>query len=98
MGQKIKRLTLALIHQKYLWTIVLFIAIAGFLDDNSFWRRYQLHQQNNELREEIKKYEDRYNADTKELHELEGNPEAVERVARVNLLMKTADEDVYIIE
>ena len=30
--------------------------------------------------------------------ELESNPEAVERVARVDLYMKTANEDVYVLE
>ena len=54
--------------------------------------------QNEQLRDEIKTYEERYQADSRELNELEHNPEAVERVARVNLYMKTANEDVYVIE
>ena len=86
-----------LFRQKYLWTIVAFIVYVGFIDPNSFWRRYELHQQNNELREEIKRFEEKYEADTKEYNELKFSPEAVERVARVNLYMKTEDEDVYII-
>lgn len=98
MGQKIKRFGLCLIRQKYLWTILAFIAIVGFIDPNSFWQRYQLHQQNEALRAEIKSYEDSYNADTRELQELERSQEALERVARVNFHMKTADEDVYVIE
>lgn len=98
MGKKLKRFGLALVRQKYLWTIVAFIAIVGFLDPHSFWHRHELHQQNNALREEIKAYEAAYEADTKELRELERSPEAVERVARVDLYMKTADEDVYVIE
>lgn len=87
-----------LIKKKYLWTIVIFCVYVGFLDSNSFWRRYELHQQNNALREEIKRYEDKYNADTKEYNELQFSPEAVERVARVNLYMKTKNEDVYIFD
>ena len=86
-----------LIKQKYLWTILIFIVYVGFIDSNSFWHRYELHQQNNELREEIKRFEKRYEADTKEYNELKYSPEAVERVARVNLFMKTEDEDVYIV-
>ena len=57
-----------------------------------------MHQRNEALRAEIKTFEDRYNADTHELNELEHNPEAMERVARVDLFMKTANEDVYVIE
>ena len=98
MGHKLKRAVLLVISQKYLWTILAFIAIVGFLDTNSFLRLFELRRQNAALRAEIAEYEARYNADTKALHDLMNNPEAVERVARVNLNMKTADEDVYVIE
>lgn len=98
MAKKIKRICLSLIHKKYLWTIIFFIVVVGFLDPNSFWHRYEIHQQNELLRKEIKNYEERYNTDTRELNDLEHNPEAVERVARVNLYMKTANEDVYVID
>lgn len=98
MGEKIKNFALGIVRQKYLWTIVAFVAIVGFLDTNSFRHHYELRQQNNALRKEIYEYEATYAADTRELRELEHNPEAVERVARVNLYMKTADEDVYVIE
>lgn len=98
MGQKLKHAALSIIRQKYLWTIVAFIAIVGFLDANSFWHHYELKQQNDMLRTEIADYEARYAADTRALHELEHSQEAIERVARVNLYMKTEDEDVYVIE
>lgn len=98
MGQKLKRIGLSILRQKYLWTIVAFIAIVGFLDSNSFLERWKLNSHNDMLREEIKKYEDAYAQDTKAIEELVNNPEAVERVARVNLYMKTGDEDVYVIE
>lgn len=98
MGQKLKRLGISIIRKKFLWTFVAFVAIVGFIDPNSFLHRYELHSHNEELRKEIKKFEDRYNQDTRELYELDNNPEAVIRVARVNLYMKTAEEDVYVIE
>lgn len=98
MGHKLKRAVLLVIRQKYLWTILAFIAIVGFLDPNSFWRLFELRRQNAALRAEIAEYESRYNADTQALNDLMNNPEAVERVARVNLYMKTVDEDVYVIE
>lgn len=88
----------AILRQKYLWTIIAFVVLAGFLDPNSYWHCYQLRLQNEELVEQIKEYEARYAADTQELNELVTSPEAVERVARVNLYMKTAEEDVYVIE
>ncbi len=98
MGKKLRRIGLAIVRQKYLWTILLFVALVGFIDPNSFYHSYLLEQENDELREQIHDYEARYNADTRELYELQRSPEAVERVARVNLQMKTADEDVYVVE
>lgn len=98
MGRKIKNFCRSLFYKKYLWTIVIFIIVAGFVDSNSIWHRYQIKLQNDALRREIASYEAQYNADTRELNDIEHNPDAVERVARVNLYMKTADEDVYIIE
>lgn len=95
---KVKSFCIKLLHKKYLWTILLFVIVVGFVDPNSFWHRYEIHRQNEQLREEIKNYEDLYNADSRELNDLEHNPEAVESVARVNLYMKTANEDVYVIE
>lgn len=98
MGQKLKRFALGVLRQKYLWTLAAFVAIVGVLDDNSFLHRYELWQQNEDLRKEISELEVQFEADTQALNELENNPDAVERVARVNLYMKTADEDVYVIE
>ncbi len=97
MGKAIHYIGRSIVRHRYLWVIVFFIVVVGFLDPNSFWHRYEIQSQNDDLRTEIKKYEERYAADTHELNELDNDPEAIERVARVNLYMKTADEDVYII-
>lgn len=85
------------VRQKYLWTISAFILIVGFLDPNSFYHRYNLHRENEELRQQIRDYEALYDHSTLELHDLERSPEAIERVARVDLYMKTSDEDIYVI-
>lgn len=98
MGQKLKKFGLTLLRQKYLWSIIIFILVVGCLDPNSYWHRYELHLQNVELRKEIQMYEEQYEKATQELNALENSQEAVERVARVNLYMKNADEDVYVVE
>lgn len=98
MRQRLKRIALTLVRQKYFWTLLAFVIIVGFLDPNSFLQRYRLHSQNEALRSQIKTYEDQYAQDTRELYELERSPEAVERVARVDLYMKTPDEDIYVIK
>lgn len=98
MSRYFKRFFSGLWHHKYIWTLLIFIVLVGFIDPNSFWVRNELRKQNNKLREEIANYEEKFRRDSKELEELEYNPEAVERVARVKLYMRTADEDVYVIE
>lgn len=98
MGLKVGKIGKALLRQKYLITLLFFIVIVGFVAPNSFYSLHLHRLENNRLKAEIASYERIYEADTKALKELETSPEAVERVARVNLFMKTADEDVYVIE
>lgn len=77
---------------------VFFVVVVGFVDDNSVLNLLHQWQVNSELRAEIDKYEREYNdADTR-LRHLASSQEAIEEVARVNLLMKSEDEDVYIVE
>lgn len=98
MGKRLRGLGRMFIRHRYLCVTVLFVAVAGFLDTNSFWARYRLHEENEALREEIRQYEQRYERDTRELDNLKHSQAAVERVARLRLFMKTADEDVYVFE
>lgn len=84
-------------RHKYVWTIVGFVLIVGFFDENSFWQRRQLESQNEETQNEIKKYEQLYEADRKKLQQLKTDPQALIRVARENHQMKSPDEDVYYI-
>ena len=39
-----------------------------------------------------------YERDTKQLHELESSPKAMERIARERYFMKKPNEDIYIIK
>lgn len=98
MGKKIKSFWHIIARNKYLCVIIIFIAVAGFLDTNSFWARYQLHKENEALRSEIKRFEEQYARDRKQLNSLNTDPEAVERVARMSLKMSKPNEDVYVFE
>ncbi len=98
MGEKFKKIGKYIARHKYLCVILIFLVVVGFLDSNSFLYRYELYCHNEALRKEILKYEEIYAQDTRKLQELENNPMAVERVARMHLFMKTANEDVYILE
>ena len=71
-------------------TTLFFIVVVGFVDHNSFLNLFF-------LQEEIAYYEQKYAEDSKALRLLNTSAEAVEKVARVNLLMKNDNEDVYVV-
>ena len=85
-------------QHKYMITVVLFLIIIVFLDENSLIRRYQHRQEIETLTQEIEKYRKQYEEDTETLKELMSNPEAMEKVAREKYLMKKPNEDVFIFE
>lgn len=77
---------------------VFFVAVVGVLDENSVMNLIAQWNKNAELKAEIAQYEENYNTSISRLEQLSSSQEAVEEVARVNLLMKSNDEDVYIVE
>ena len=85
-------------RHKYLITIVSFLFIIVFLDENSLIQRAQHRREIQTLTSEIEKYRKQYEQDTETLKELMNNPEAMEKVAREKYLMKKPNEDVFIFE
>ena len=85
-------------QHKYLITIVAFLVIIVFLDDNSLIQRAKHRQEINALTNEIEKYKKQYEEDTEKLKELTDNPEAMEKIAREVYLMKKPNEDIFIFE
>ena len=85
-------------QHKYLITIVAFLVIIVFLDDNSLIQRAKHRQEINALTDEIEKYKKQYEEDTEKLKELTDNPEAMEKIAREKYLMKKPNEDIFIFE
>lgn len=84
-------------HYKYLIVVVLGCIMVGFVDDNSMLRRLQLQMQIADLQEEIEKYRSMNDADTKQLHDLQRDPRAVEKIARERYFMKADDEDIFVL-
>lgn len=83
---------------KYLITILVFLVIIVFLDDNSLVQRAKHREEIENLNAEIEKYRKQFEEDTKKLKELMDNPEAMEKVAREKYLMKKPNEDIFIFE
>ena len=85
-------------QHKYLITVVLFLVIIVFLDENSLVQRAKQRKEIEALKVEIEKYRKQYEKDTETLKELTENPEALEKIAREKYLMKKPNEDVFIFE
>ncbi|MCD8029994.1 MAG: septum formation initiator family protein [Bacteroides sp.] len=85
-------------RRKYLITLLVFVVIIGFLDENSWSRRWQYEREIKQLRKEIEKYRSEYEESTRILQELTTNPEAIERIAREKYLMKKPNEDIFVFE
>lgn len=85
-------------RHKYLITVLIFILVIGFLDENSLVRRIKHRNEISTLNSEIAKYRKQYEEDTERLKELTTNPEALEKIAREKYLMKKPDEDIYVFE
>ena len=83
---------------KYLITVVTFLIIIVFLDENSLIQRAKYRQEINTLTSEIEKYRKQFEEDSEKLKELTENPEALEKIAREKYLMKKPNEDVFIFE
>ena len=83
---------------KYLITIVSFLVIIVFLDENSLIQRAKHQQEISTLNSEIQKYRKQFEEDTEKLKELTNNPEAMEKIAREKYLMKKPNEDIFIFE
>lgn len=85
-------------RHKYLITILAFLLIIVFLDENNLMQRAKYRQEIATLKSEIEKYRIRYEEDTRMLKELMENPEALEKIAREKYFMKKPNEDIFIIE
>ena len=83
---------------KYMITVVGFLVIIVFLDDNSLIQRDKQRQEIKSLTAEIEKYRKQFEEDTEKLKELNENPDAMEKIAREKYLMKKPNEDVFIFE
>lgn len=83
---------------KYLITVLGFIIIIVFLDENSLIQRAKHKHEITTLNSEIARYKKQYEEDTRRLKEIMNNPEALEKIAREKYLMKKPNEDIFIFE
>ena len=82
---------------KYIVVAVLGIVLVGFVDENSVLRHVQNQQYINELQAEIERYTEQFNRDQEQIHMLDSDPKAIEKIARERYFMKADDEDIFVL-
>lgn len=85
-------------RHKYLITILIFLVIIVFIDDNSLLRRWSVAREMSNVKEEIEKYRNEYEESTLRLSELDADSNSIERIAREKYLMKKPNEDIFVFE
>ncbi len=95
---RLRRIWNLLRRHKYTITLAYFAAVLFYFSDNSFYHQWKQQREINSMKEEIEDYENKYVHDGKQLNDLEHDPSAILRIARERYLMKSKDEDIFIVE
>jgi cell division protein DivIC len=97
MGKKLSTLWQILARNKYLITVVLGVAVVGFLDDNSYLQRIKYELEISRMKSEIDKYNLQNEQSVRALRALQRTPKSIEKIARERYFMKADDEDIYVL-
>lgn len=87
-----------LLKSKYILTIVIFVALIGFVGDHCIVKRIERKSEIAELEDKIAAERAQFEKDKVELERLKTNEAAVKEVAHQKYLMKTSEEDIFVIE
>lgn len=83
---------------KYVLALLVFAVAIGFVGESSIVNRMAQQQEISRLKGEIEEYNRKFAKDRQTLNSLKHDPEAVKEVVRSRYFMKTADEDIFIVE
>lgn len=97
MSQKLSIIWNYLAHYKYLIVIIAGVLIVGVVDDNSIRQHIKYQLQIATLREEIGKYREQYEKDSRQLKEMRQGPDVFGKIARERYFMKSDDEDIFVL-
>lgn len=82
---------------KFIIALTVAVVWIAFFDKNNLIQQWRLRKQLIELRRDKHYYNEEITRDSTAIRELKENPEALERYARENYLMKKEGEDIFII-
>lgn len=86
------------LKNKYLIATVLFLVWMLFFDHNNIFLHLQYRKELNELKTSKKYYQEQIEKTREEVELIKTNPQALEKVAREQYLMKKANEDVFVVK
>jgi cell division protein FtsB len=89
---------LNLIKNKYLIATVLFLSWMLFFDHNNIFLHLQYRKELNELKTSKKYFQEQIDKTREEVELIKTNPQALEKVAREQYLMKKDNEDVFVVK
>lgn len=87
----------AVLRNKYVLTIIIFVIWVLLLDSNNLIARYKEIKELHKLEIDREYYIKRIEDDKRKLHELKTDNQNLEKFAREQYRMKKPDEDLYII-
>jgi len=85
------------LKNKYLIATVLFLVWMLFFDHNNIFLHLQYRKELNELKTSKKYYQEQIDKTREEVELIKTNPQALEKVAREQYLMKKDNEDVFVV-
>lgn len=85
------------VKNKFVLTSILFFTWLIFFDQNSIIDRISLITLNRNLKEQKKHYEEQIDDNKRQMEELHGSDEKLEKFAREQYLMKKHDEEIFIV-
>jgi cell division protein FtsB len=97
MKRKFWHKVYSLLTNKYLITLLLFGVWIIFFDKHNLVDRYKSKEHLNQLKKDTVFYQSKIRSDREKMKLLKTNPQNLERFAREQYLMKSPDEDVFII-
>lgn len=90
---------LQFVRRHWYWLLLAsFVFYFVCFDEHSLIRLVKYRRQGAQLEREVAAYRDSASIYERAIHEVEGGDASLERFAREKLMMKRANEDVYLIE
>ena len=86
------------LKNKYLIATVLFLVWMLFFDHNNIFLHLQYRKELSELKTSKKYYQEQIDKTREEVELIKTNPQALEKVAREQYLMKKDNEDVFVVK